>query len=275
MDVYEEIALFFNEPIEEVRQKCAQSYFRLNKLWEEANPSSEQDRILWYRTTDAHIYEGANWHNMHLEVRKRIAGLAYGEILCFGAGIATEGIMAAEMGKDVSFYELRGLISDFLKFRVKLRNLKNVKFIDKELIKKEKNSRIYYEGNDFDTYDTIICIDVLEHLEHPQEVLNFLGKHLSPDGLFLVSSPFSELEYLGHLPQNRYLDIDLMMKKANIKNYRKEVLCSEKAIGMIPSPGKIFLLNILSILPIKNLLKHKIIYLLVSIKRRLSNVVIM
>lgn len=272
MDVYEEIAQFFNEPVEEVKAECAQGYFRLNKLWKEANPLTEGERALWYRNTDAHIYEGANWHNMHLEIRKRIAEEAHGKILCFGAGIGTEGIIAAEMEKEVAFYELQSLILNFLKFRVNLRNLKNVKFIDKELIKKEKNSRIYYEGDDFDTYDTIICIDVLEHLEHPQEVLNFLGKHLSPDGLFLVSSPFSEWEYLGHLPQNRYLDIDLMMKKANIKNYKKNVLSGNYKIGTPASLAKIMLLNIISILPISNsLLEHRIIYLLTSLQREIKN----
>lgn len=231
MNIYQEIALFFDEPIEQVKGKCSQAHFRLNRLWREVNPQSERHRNLWYKTTDAHIYEGANWHQGHIDLRRKIAKRAYGKILCFGAGIGTEGILAAQMGKDVTFYELPGLIYEFLKFRVALRGLK-VKFIAKELREVKRDSKIYYRGEGFEQYDTIICIDVLEHLAYPQEVLNFLGRHLKQNGLFLISAPFNRLEYVGHLPQHRGLNLNQMMGKAEIKNYQLNIL-EEKNQGDI------------------------------------------
>jgi len=227
MDVYKEISLFFNEPLNQVKNKCREAHFRLHRLWKEASPKSEKHRNIWYKTTDAQIYEQANWHQGHLSKRREIAEKASGEILCFGSGIGTEGIMAAEMGKNLTFYDLPGLTYNFLKFRVSLRNLKNVKFIEKELAEKKRESQIYYEGEDFGMYDTIICIDVLEHLEHPQEMLNFLSKHLKSEGIILISAPFKALEYFSHLPQNKNLDIHKMMKKAGIKRFKSDILESE------------------------------------------------
>jgi len=265
MDVYEEIASFFNETVEEAKRKCAERDLRLRGLWMADNPVSEAERTLWYRTTNAHIYEGAYWHSKDFASRKKIGEKANGKILCFGAGIGTEGILAAEMGKEVTFYDLQSLIFNFLKHRVNLRNLKNIKFIDQELVKKEKAGAISYENQLFETYDTIICIDVLEHLEYPQEILNFLGRRLKPSGRLLISAPFGALEYPGHLKQNSYLDIDLMMHIAKIKNYRKEILSPGAELGIAPPFSKVLLLNLLSILPVNNSWKHKIIYFLRSI----------
>jgi 2-polyprenyl-3-methyl-5-hydroxy-6-metoxy-1,4-benzoquinol methylase len=272
MDDYEEIAIFFNEPVAQVKVKCAEAHNRLNLLWRRANPVSEEERIKWYRETDAHIYEGANWHNSHLEVRWEIARKAGGKILCFGSGIGTEGIMAAETGKEVSFYDLDSLTYKFLKFRVHLRQLAKVTFIDKEMEKKASGKKIFFEDDAFEMYDTIICIDVLEHLIYPQEVLNFLGAHLKPDGLFLVSAPFHELDYLGHLPENKYLDIDLMMKIARIGNYRKEILARGDEIGMATSSGKLSLVRLVDKLPLRVSLKHKILYLATFIMTRIDRI---
>lgn len=261
MDIYEEIAEFFHESIASVKAKCAQAHNRVNRLWQEANPQTPEERICWYRTTDAHIYEGANWHEQHMPIRRAIAKKASGKILCFGSGIGTEGIIAAEMGKDVTFYDLDSLVYKFLKFRVALRNLKNITFITDELEEKRIENRIVYENPAFAKYDTIISIDVLEHLEHPQEVLNFLGSRLQPNGVFLISAPFCKIGYFGHLPQNQFLDIDLMMKHARIKNYRKEILVSSDVVGFSPWLSKRMLVTLVDVLPLPNPAKHRFLYL--------------
>lgn len=224
MNIYEEISSFFDEPIAQVKQKCNEGHYRLNRIWKEMNPCTERHRYLWYKHSDAHIYEGAAWHQSQMEKRREIAEMSKGEILCFGAGIGTEGIMAAELGKSVTFYDLDGILFDFLKFRVQIRNLKNVKFISSEIKKTNKNGKIVYENDDFLIYDTIIAIDVLEHLDYPQEMLNFLSNHLKEEGLFLISAPFHSLEYIGHLKEHKNKTITEMMEIANVKKYLNNIL---------------------------------------------------
>ncbi len=268
MDVYDEIAEFFKVPLSSVKEQCAQAHNRVNRLWREADPQTPEERSRWYRQTDAHIYEGAHWHEDHMPLRRALAQHAAGKILCFGSGIGTEGIIAAEMGKDVTFYDLDSLIYKFLQFRVALRDLKNVTFITGELHEQRLGGRIVYSHPSFAVYDTIISIDVLEHLEHPQEVLNFLGSHLTREGEFLVSAPFYELEYFGHLPQNRFLDIDLMMRRARIRNYRKEVLSSSEAIGMYPGMLKRSIVYCVDALPLHDRIKHRLLFMGGSMRKR-------
>lgn len=227
MTIYDEISLFFDEPIEQVKYKCSQAHYRLHRSWKEMSPQSEKHRNYWYRTTDSQIYEQANWHQQQYSLRRNLARKSKGKILIFGSGIGTEGIIAAQLGKQVTFYDLQGLTYDFLKFRVKRHKLKNVTFIDQEIIYHPGHAS-YYSGQGFVMYDTIICLDVLEHVQHPQEMLNFLAKHLNSNGNFYVSAPFQATEYLSHLSQNSNLKLNTMLKKAKIKHYEANVLFSSE-----------------------------------------------
>src|SRR3954467_9067153 len=42
-----------------------------------------------------------------------------------------------------------------------------------------------------DSFDLIVCFDVLEHLAHPERVIDSLLASLKPDGLLYIASPYN------------------------------------------------------------------------------------
>jgi SAM-dependent methyltransferase len=59
----------------------------------------------------------------------------------------------------------------------------------------ERRPDLYYDGNrlpfEDGSFDTVLSIQVLEHTPHPQPLLNEMGRVLRPDGLLILSAPFS------------------------------------------------------------------------------------
>lgn len=62
------------------------------------------------------------------------------------------------------------------------------------------NGDIYATGYRDDSFDTILCIEVLEHLEHPRQALQELARICREDGKLIVTIPNGVYDsYVGHL----------------------------------------------------------------------------
>lgn len=62
-----------------------------------------------------------------------------------------------------------------------------------------------------ESLDVIVCLDVLEHVPQPQELVKTFAKWLKPDGVMFVHAPFWAIHWTRptHLKQNQYLTGDL------------------------------------------------------------------
>lgn len=221
-DLFTDLAAFMDEPLESTMRKCRMGADRVSRLWECEMPQTEEERQQWYRQTDAHIYEGANWHSEHPAPLQRwnIAQKCRGDVLIYGCGIGTEGLFALYNPnvKKVTFFDLPySQILDFVWHRIlSLATVEGLDFYAK--------ARIHLPNPLDAMYDTIVCMDVLEHLEDPQAVLNQFGQNLNSNGLLLVDAPFEDVAPVGHLEQHRELDLDEMIARAGIANYEKNLL---------------------------------------------------
>lgn len=85
------------------------------------------------------------------------------------------------------------------------------KFLDRVLVRDLNN----FDTSEVGYFDCVICSHVLEHLYHPQELLNRLRDHLTLDGILIVALPNvlhwkQRLEFLKG--RFRYTDGGLMDK---------------------------------------------------------------
>jgi SAM-dependent methyltransferase len=59
----------------------------------------------------------------------------------------------------------------------------------------ERRPDLYYDGKrlpfDDGSFDTVLSIQVIEHTPHPQTVVSEMARVLKPDGILILSAPFS------------------------------------------------------------------------------------
>lgn len=123
------------------------------------------------------------------------------KVLAVGDGIGADSIRLAGAGFDVDYMDYEASVTS----RVAQENFKKFKHTaDSEAGKLQVLSR-----HEIDTanYDAVISLEVIEHVEQPQEFLNFLNLQLKPDGLLFLSDCFSgiKLYWQTHLLSNERL----------------------------------------------------------------------
>lgn len=178
-------------PMEAI-MKVLQGAPRAIGLYNYYKPSTPEERRIWYRNSTAHIYEGINWHTdppSH-KYREAIAMASQGKTLCFGCGIGTEGIIAAARGREVSFYDV---------------NIKAMEYVLYRLAKHELEGKVYTNIDSIPKgyFDTVICIDVLEHVEDPKATLMQIKSFMKPEGKLLIEAPFQDTSTPEHLEKNK------------------------------------------------------------------------
>ncbi len=119
------------------------------------------------------------------------------KVLDVGCGA---GLLAKEIKDLYSNAEVTGLEADDLL-------IKKAKLYCNKVIKLDLNNINLFETTE--KYDVIIFADILEHLNHPEQILDHLSKFLHNDGYIITSLPnirhystFVSLFLLGIWPQN-------------------------------------------------------------------------
>lgn len=98
-----------------------------------------------------------------------------GDILDYGRGVGDLSVKLAEKGLNVTYAEINGKNMEFAKRLFKKRRKDNITVLDvKKKIKKE--------------YDTIVCIDVIEHIPYPEDVLEKIARHLKNNGRLIIAA---------------------------------------------------------------------------------------
>ena len=178
------------------------------------------------------------------------------EILCFGDGIGSDSLKFSKLGHSVTYFDVEGKISKFANFNFKFN-------------KTENHIQMVYDDSILlrNSYDVVICREVLEHLEKPFDTVKKLRSYLKKDGLFFLSESFSSVnkKFPTHLSSNlKYVNktIELIVKEGfqfvetykstNFNLFKKD--CSLTNSRFLSIPKKPFKLRL------KKWLRDKIVY---------------
>lgn len=149
-------------------------------FWNELNPKNDAEIVSFYKMPlPYNVFSLAYWHMLRGQrnFRKEIINYSFGNVLDYGGGIGDLSIKIAEKGLNVTYVEVDGKNMEFAKHLFKKRRY-DIKTLDME----KDQEKIWKEE-----YDTIICIDVIEHIPHPEFVLEKMAKHLKNDGRLVIT----------------------------------------------------------------------------------------
>lgn len=146
-------------------------------LWRAFHPKSDQEKNEFYEFTPFYIFELLCWHMQRDQrnFRNAIVEAAHGEVLDFGGGSGDLTAKLAEVGLSVTYADVHGKTFDFAKWLFKKRKL-SVKMVN--LSKDRLGGK----------YDTIICIDVIEHVPDPKETLYMIVSLLNRGGSLIITN---------------------------------------------------------------------------------------
>lgn len=157
-----------------------------------------------YSESDAFLYESAVWNRNALKCRMRrrvrtrlewlrkALGRAALDVLVIGDGPGFDSLDLARAGHNVTYHELPGFQEAFAR-RLFDECGGDVHIItDRHQIPKH-------------SFDAVICLDVLEHVDDPPAVVRSLVDYLRPEGMFIAHAPFYMIHpaYPTHLRRNR------------------------------------------------------------------------
>jgi len=213
IDVVKEVAGFFSISIDEAMKRLQNSYQYYIKEFEkyvgldQTNFEEWYKRAEeWYKSTDAQIYE-QTYCRYFLTPRYKIdnfVNLYYGRVLDFGCGIGRVGLRALKLKKckSIDFLDV-GLTKKFVEYLIKVRELKKgCKVIDEPTEK----------------YDIIVVSHILEHVDKPIELAQWLKTFLTSDGKFIGEAPFGELDSIcpSHIKKFGALSFKLILDLAGV-----------------------------------------------------------
>ena len=104
------------------------------------------------------------------------------QLLDIGCGVGRTSFMAALQGFDVIGVDIEKKAIDIAKTTAKKLNLENKCIFDYGDILKQK--KLYNKK-----FDVIICSEVIEHVLHPQKIINLAFRLLKKNGLFIITTP--------------------------------------------------------------------------------------
>ncbi len=132
---------------------------------------------------DAHLIDLASWHlnsSTYIADTLRLQEkFATGHVLDFGGGIGTHALAASalENVEHVWFVDLNPQNRNFVKQRAKELGVDELISVHRDL-----DSIV-----EMVSFDTVICLDVLEHIADPSRQLKIFLKHLKPNAIALFN----------------------------------------------------------------------------------------
>jgi 2-polyprenyl-3-methyl-5-hydroxy-6-metoxy-1,4-benzoquinol methylase len=169
----------------------------LNKeIWNILRPQRDDDIVQFYRVNPFYIFSLAYWHmsRAQRQFRRVIVRLSKGHVLDYGGGIGDLTLALAQAGLKVTYVDIGGRTFDFAKWLLERSGYTSILMLDAV----RDQERIWA-----DEYDTIICIDVIEHVPHPEQLLEKIAASLRDKGALVITglnSKTDNKEHPMHLP---------------------------------------------------------------------------
>ncbi|MHC4396918.1 MAG: class I SAM-dependent methyltransferase [Planctomycetota bacterium] len=142
----------------------------------------------FYSGTDAFLYELIIWNLNRCKRRMRQWIGRYLDrnvgnklnVLTIGDGLGVDSIYLAKAGHCVTYFEISGYAQSFAKKLFKDCGLDINVIDDMHKIPAE-------------SYDVVLCLDVLEHVPDPPAFVKTMTRYLKPDGHLIVHAPFYQI----------------------------------------------------------------------------------
>ncbi|XZE19780.1 class I SAM-dependent methyltransferase [Pirellulaceae bacterium SH449] len=160
----------------------------------------------FYENTDAFLFESICWNRTATKKKMRLWIAEFlatqftspARIVVFGDGQGFDSFYLARAGHQVDYFEVSKKSSQFAKrmfddYRAPVQMLSSIEQLEPAI------------------YDVVVCLDVLEHVPEPAEVVRLLSNTLRPNGKLILHAPFWYLSpnVPTHLASNRRYSGDL------------------------------------------------------------------
>lgn len=202
-----------------VIQKLAQEHLRIGvtvegdlKAWN-LTPHVWTDRLAeFYEHSDAFLYETLVWNRTAVKQQMRqwivdfLAADCPGprRMIIFGDGLGIDSLFLSEAGHVVDYFEV---------------SRRCVQFASRLSEPLGRNLSVITSPQDIvaESYDVAVCLDVLEHLPDPHQVVAQLASYLRPGGRLMVHAPFWYIhpDVSTHLKSNVQFSGDLALYRSH------------------------------------------------------------
>lgn len=185
-EMIEDLTEFYNKSFSESKLSYEEAInlckvaVRINAdLWNILSPKTEDEIKEFYEIIPYYPFELAYWHmkRWQRKFRKEVVSLSFGDVLDYGGGIGDLCIELAKKGLNVTYGDVQGKNWEFAKWLFEKKGY-NIKMIDLGKGKIPKN----------EIFDTIICIDTIEHVPNPEIVLEDIATHLKNNGRLVITA---------------------------------------------------------------------------------------
>lgn len=148
-------------------------------FWNVLNPQTEKEIKRYYKLDPFSIFELVYFHShpYQVKLRKKIIEMSVGEVLDYGGGIGDLALELTQKGLKVSYVDVESRNMEFAKALFKKYN-QPIEVLDAE----KEQDKIWRKN-----YDTIISLDVVEHLLHPESLLEKMAEHLARGGRLFIT----------------------------------------------------------------------------------------
>jgi 2-polyprenyl-3-methyl-5-hydroxy-6-metoxy-1,4-benzoquinol methylase len=201
------IAEVTSQPAEKVRQRLYHEELRLgHNVDQEVRQSGivrnewNEALIRFYEQTDSFLYESVAWNRnpRKLAMRQWVGDFLDRcpdrprTILTFGDGAGFDSAFLAQRGFDVTYFEVSELNCAFAR-----RVFEHLQCPVRQI----QDARELTPGE----FDAVVCLDVLEHVHAPEEMVAQFATYVRPAGQLVVHAPFylTAGRFVTHLTSNR------------------------------------------------------------------------
>lgn len=183
-----------------VMQEMEHPGSHVREAWLAANPQTSDEIEAFYAKTTAYIFdlvvEGARdvrrqWREAVIQALKKHRGETRSvRLFDYGGGAGTDSLMFAEDCKQVTYFDLPSLTSEFAG--------KRFAYHRRHIAQASRTAAYQAE------FDALVSFEVLEHLVDPLAHLDEMVRITKPGGMLFLTESFALVteDYPSHLPQN-------------------------------------------------------------------------
>ncbi len=183
--IFQDLVVYSKLYPELVLRRCNYAVTELAILWQQ-----KKSVLDFYQQAELYIYDLTKYQLIleHEGIIKKIIqqmkSLGVKRVLEFGGGIGEFSLCCAEAGFSMTYHDLPGVIKNYAQWRF-------------QKYGKEREIFLMESYPLYQDWDVVNVMDVLEHLEQPERVIEDLRKH----AVFILCNP-EDVKYNHFYPQH-------------------------------------------------------------------------